>query len=555
MADQNPREENSLTDNVRLDGEHHTTGAYDQEPFLALNFDGKATIKGQWRNKSSLIAFVPSLNSDAPSISEEIKREIRNSLPHGLDVSVDIQFSFGSVEWLGVVAVLDAVKNINTAITFAKFLRDLVEMAVNKIVRQRIEPHFQIKKISTNVTSETFDPVHRITRFLWWCSGGYNNILRVSPTESAKHIGLGGAVLTTGVLACLSGGYAIYTMFEGRQLAIPLGLLFGPIWGLIIFNLDRFIVSTMKKEAGPWPLLREFPRAVPRFILAFILAVTISKPLELAFFAPEINARIQINNDLQMEKRRDSLNSLYSSRLSKLENERNSIEQNLETKSSRIRDLQDQLVSEMNSTGGSRKYGYSTVAKRQDAELQDVKKEFNRISALGEARVKELQSESDSLRKQINEDLEKYRENLGKGLLARGRALSNLTAEDTSVRSTQYLIIALLLLIEAVPVGAKLMSSFGPYDSKLSLMNEAELREAEFKRNAVVKIADNHFKLATDSEMAVEKVFYEESTQTRSRKVRQAWQQWDRSHRNGQGSTYEEFVESIKKRLFLYRKP
>lgn len=58
------------------------------------------------------------------------------------------------------------------------------------------------------------------------------------------------------------------------------------IWGLLIFNLDRFIVSTIKKRNNKW---KEIAQATPRIILAIIIAVVISKPLELKLFEKEIN--------------------------------------------------------------------------------------------------------------------------------------------------------------------------------------------------------------------------------------------------------------------------
>ena len=54
----------------------------------------------------------------------------------------------------------------------------------------------------------------------------------------------------------------------------------------LIFNLDRFIVSTIKKRDSKW---KELLQATPRIILAMIIAMVISKPLELKLFEKEIN--------------------------------------------------------------------------------------------------------------------------------------------------------------------------------------------------------------------------------------------------------------------------
>jgi hypothetical protein len=558
MENENSQNEKQEIDKVELTGEQQPPPSSDQEPLLALNFNGRAKIKDERKHKEGILEFIPVLNTETSNISDEIKREIKSSLPLGLDVNVDIQFSSGSITWLGIVAVLDVVKNFNAGITFSKFLKDVVKLAINKVVRQRIEVKYQVKNIKTNVNRERFDPIHPITRFLWWCSGASTPILRVSPTETAKYLGIGGAVLTTGVLACISGGYAIYTMFEGREVAVIFGLLFGPIWGLIIFNLDRFIVSTLKKmddHRSFKDFFRELLPAIPRFILAIILGLTISKPLELTFFHPEISTRIDINNDLLMEKKRDSLNSLYINQLQKLENERDAIKFDLTSKEARVKYLQDEYTKEMDSTGGSRRYGYSIVAQRKEAELRRTQGEYKQTANSAEQRINRLQSDIDAIRNQINQKLQKFGENLGKGFLARIRALSNLTSEEEPIRRADYAIILLLILIEIIPVLVKLLSPYGPYDAKLSLKNEAEVKEAEYKKDSIVQIAEYHYKSATEAEKKVEDVFHTESVNIRSNKIRVAWHHWDLSNTNGQGSTFEEFVEFAKDKFFMNRKP
>ena len=67
-------------------------------------------------------------------------------------------------------------------------------------------------------------------------------------------------------------------------------IAFGIIWGLVIFNLDRFIVSTLRKDELFW---NEFKLVLPRLVLAVILAIVISKPLELKIFEKEIAQKVE----------------------------------------------------------------------------------------------------------------------------------------------------------------------------------------------------------------------------------------------------------------------
>lgn len=125
----------------------------------------------------------------------------------------------------------------------------------------------------------------RLSEFLLQCSGVDREILRECPTDENKYIGIGGTVLFTGILAFFSSAYAIYTVFDSYFMAV----IFGTIWGLMIFNLDRYIVSSMKSRGS---LFRDFMVAFPRLVMAVLLALVISKPLELKIFEKEINAEL-----------------------------------------------------------------------------------------------------------------------------------------------------------------------------------------------------------------------------------------------------------------------
>src|SRR5678816_603774 len=126
-------------------------------------------------------------------------------------------------------------------------------------------------------------------KFLWWCAGAHQDLLKQFPSEHAKHAGLGGVLLATLVLASLAAGYAIYTVFDNWMYAIG----FGIIWGLIIFNFDRFLVSTMRKYGIS--KRKQLWMAVPRLVLALLIGFTIARPLEMKIFEKEINVKMTQN--------------------------------------------------------------------------------------------------------------------------------------------------------------------------------------------------------------------------------------------------------------------
>jgi hypothetical protein len=84
-----------------------------------------------------------------------------------------------------------------------------------------------------------------LKQFFILCSGADKNLLEgCSEGEQTKYIGTGATVFFTAVMAFIASSYALFTVFDNPFIAMG----FGIVWGLLIFNLDRFIVSTIRKR-------------------------------------------------------------------------------------------------------------------------------------------------------------------------------------------------------------------------------------------------------------------------------------------------------------------
>lgn len=129
-------------------------------------------------------------------------------------------------------------------------------------------------------------PAKAGTKFLWWCAGADQKILENSSySDHVKYVGIGGVVLATGFMAALSMGFAMHTIFGNYFITITIALL----WALIVFNLDRFIVSSTGKGDGESSIsFKELGNATPRLFMAILLGLTISAPLETYIFQNEI---------------------------------------------------------------------------------------------------------------------------------------------------------------------------------------------------------------------------------------------------------------------------
>ncbi|MEO6917226.1 MAG: DUF4407 domain-containing protein [Chitinophagaceae bacterium] len=311
--------------------------------------------------------------------------------------------------------------------------------------------------------------------FLWWCSGAYRKLLEQYPTEHTKYSGLGGVILATFVLASLSAGYAIYSVFGDPYWTV----LFALIWGLVIFNFDRFLVGTMRKYGVPFN--KQLLSALPRFLLALLIGITIARPLELKIFEKEIDVKVEENRHKKMLLN-DSLLNLENSQLTSLATaERSRAASRKAALEDTLRTLQHAYVSEADGTGGSGKRGVETITKlKMDA--------YNNAFIQFTPEIKRLEGEinyNDSLLKNIQGLTEVKRKNYEAelqtrvGFLERNKALADLSNQETSVFWANLLVSLLVILIEIGPILSKLIVNVGPYDIALARMELMQMAESE----------------------------------------------------------------------------
>ncbi|MEY4141773.1 MAG: hypothetical protein RL110_1145 [Bacteroidota bacterium] len=169
--------------------------------------------------------------------------------------------------------------------------------------------------------SKTMD---RIMKFLWKCGGADAQILQYAPySDHIKAAGIGGVVLATTVMAMIAMGFAMHTIFgentpdghEGNWLVtIPVAL----VWGLIIFNLDRFIVSTVKGDGTEKITWGEWGAMLPRLFMAVIIGLTISAPLETHIFEKEIKREWGEVQYKKSQNRADQVEGIYDTRINEI---------------------------------------------------------------------------------------------------------------------------------------------------------------------------------------------------------------------------------------------
>lgn len=317
-------------------------------------------------------------------------------------------------------------------------------------------------------------------QFLLICSGANLHILRKTPSEWNKFSGIGGIVLFTAIFATLSAGYAIFTVFDDLWISVGFAIL----WGLMIFNLDRYIVSSIKKT-GTW--YSQLLMSIPRLILAAFLGIIISKPLELKIFEKEVNK--QLNTIIQRNKTQlqAEMNGRILQQSGPFDTEKKQIQDKevayQKSYDSAAVELEKEILGKQSGlTSG--KVGYGSNAKRK-AELKEQRRQdLENYQKQIAPRLEYLDKEVSKVYTNIETERKKTEtfEDKFNGFAARIQALDELGKNSAVIATAAAFIMGLFITLEIAPVLVKLISQVGPYDYLL------EKTENDFKLYSKEKI-------------------------------------------------------------------
>lgn len=333
-----------------------------------------------------------------------------------------------------------------------------------------------------------------LKNFFILCSGADRNLIdECSNGEQNKYAGIGATVFFTAIMAMIAASYALFTVFDNLYFAIA----FGIVWGLLIFNLDRFIVSTIKKTNNRW---REVFQATPRLILAIIIAVVISKPLELKLFEKEIDqVLLEEKNQMTLDNK-SQIAAQFTPEIDQLNSEITTLKQEIRDKEEETNALYNTYIAEAEGTSGTKKIGkgpvYQEKRDKHDASLaalQQLKNENNTKILEKEATIAKLKEEQKAAEQNGAPIIAKV-----DGLMARVNALEKLPFLPS------FFVFLLFLAIETSPIFAKLLAPKGEYDLKLE--------EKESALHTWVKQQVHQQEQLLASDIIIENKVYQEMT-------------------------------------------
>lgn len=331
--------------------------------------------------------------------------------------------------------------------------------------------------------------------FFIWSSGANLDVLNSVPTEKSKYFGIGGTIIFTALMASFAGGYAFFTAFKTASLSIP----FGVFWGMLIFNLDRYIVASFGVGDGKKTISgQEVIEAAPRLIMAIILGFVISTPLELKLFEKEINAKI--DTDISIVQKKIISSVTEDPQIIALKQEKDKLEKNIgnrqniiESKKTFWEQSEKDKNDEWNTGKFSGKVGkggyYEDLKKKAENAENDYHKvdlQFSKLNSSDYQQIDKINKKTELRETQLRSDVanQKTVQSQNDGLLARLKALGDLTSEEWSLWFSKWVITILFIFIEIAPILFKMMTERGPYDDIIDrIKHETKVRQLELQSN------------------------------------------------------------------------
>jgi len=198
-----------------------------------------------------------------------------------------------------------------------------------------------------------------VTTFFIKRSGFSNEVLRkCTEAERLMFAALGSVIFCITFISSLSSGYLFYIIFESLVFAS----FFGIIWATLIYNFNRFVLSTYIGENRKirWAFF------ILRIFLAIVISFIISSPIILKVYDRDIKKSISNTKNETLKK----------IRFNKDELNKKLIKENELTK--QIEDAKNNLELEIEGKKGTG-YGRKDAAENKEGRLNDYKNDKNRL--------------------------------------------------------------------------------------------------------------------------------------------------------------------------------
>lgn len=374
-----------------------------------------------------------------------------------------------------------------------------------------------------------------INHFLWWLSTADRELVTDSATDRSRFSIIGLCVLCTWVFASIAWTYFFSTITYQWYIILAGGLLMG----FIILCIDRALIKGINKYNKNKLLPLAF-----RAALALTIGTFMAQPALLYMFRKEIKLQVATNNEKKTITNNQLLDSLYKKQKDELVQSKAAIQKQLDDKYADVSTARNNFLAETDGSGGSGKVGIKDIAIAKRNEYQKLDADYKVLQAAEQPALAALDYQLKALDVKMIQDREAFASQFNEGFLTQAEALSQLIESNTALRFRYYLLITILVLIELMPVIAKLVIPSNVYDEKLALREQMEKEVAASNAKKEQELKELYNKLAAENDKAAIEKFFAITQLYREEKLHSFAQKWKEEE-----ESFDGLWERMKKEL------
>lgn len=365
------------------------------------------------------------------------------------------------------------------------------------------------------------------TRFLWWLSTADADLLKDCIVDRGRYAITGMTVLGTWLFASLAWTYFFSTVVNNTGAAILLGLFMGGI----ILSIDRALIKGINRANK-----KRFIPLTFRAILALTIGLFMAQPALLYLFDKEIHVQISLDNEQRKKEKRLEQDAVYAAERLPLVQKRNELQKELTSRYQEVSAARDNFIKETDGTGGSKKPGLKDIAEAKQREYLNLDADYRQKEKLISPQLAVIDSSLSLIDQAIRREQASFETLLNDGFITRIEALNHLVKDNTAVAFRYYLLVAILLLIELMPVIAKSLLPAGSYDEKIVLQEEKEITLVRQNHTNELSLKQLYNQTAYDQDADLIRHFFDESSEKRKEKIKENIHNWNQQE-GGQFTT------------------
>jgi hypothetical protein len=310
----------------------------------------------------------------------------------------------------------------------------------------------------------------RFTKFLWWLSTAEQELIETAVVDRNRYAITGMTVMGTWLFATLAWAYFFSTVVSNVWAPIILGIFMGAV----ILGIDRALIKGINRNNKHKLIPISF-----RVLLAMTIGLFMAQPALLYLFNKEIHTQISLDNEQRKRIKLQKQDSVYMSIKQPLILERNKLQSQLIAKDKEVSSAREIFIAETDGTGGSKKIGLKDIAKAKQQAYQKLQLDYIALEQSLSPNIRSADSSLKNIDASILKEQAAFETLLNDGFITRIEALNNLIKNNTAVAFRYYLLVAILMLIELMPVIAKTILPSGTYDEHVKLREAYEIKSLQ----------------------------------------------------------------------------